>query len=66
MLDNVLIGEMKNKHAVVCLMTGNSLAECSRFLDTAKRLLALNTNTLPDNSAAFSPTGLQKSVNQMN
>ena len=65
-LDNVLIGEIKDKHIVDCLIAGNLLADRSRFLNTVKQLLALNTNALPDNSAAFTPIGLQKSVNQMN
>ena len=66
MLDNVLAVETKDKHAVDCFIAGNSLADRSRFLNTAKRLLALNTNALPDNSAAFTPIGLQKSVKQRN
>ena len=47
-------------------MVGNSQADRSRFLDTAKRLFPLNTNTVPDDSAALSAIGLQKSVNQKN
>ena len=47
-------------------MAGNSQADCSRFLDTAKLLLDLNTDTLPDDSAALSAIGLHKSVNQEN
>ena len=47
-------------------MAENLQADRPRFLDTAKRLLALNTNTLPDDSAALSAIGLQKSVNQKN
>ena len=47
-------------------MAGNPQADGPGFLDTAKGLLALNTNTLPDHSAALFAIGLQKSVNQKN
>ena len=63
---NVLISGLRDKHLVDCLMVGNSQADRPRFLDTAKRLLALNTNTVPNDSAALSAIGLQKSVNQKN
>ena len=62
-LYNALISELRDKHLIDRLMAGNARADHPRFLDTAKRLLALNTNTLPDNSAAFSTIELQKSVN---
>ena len=65
-LCNVLISGLSDKHLVDRLMVGNWQADRPRFLDTAKRLLALNTNTVPDDSAALSAIGLQKSVNQKN
>ena len=65
-LHNVLISWLRVKHLVGRLMVGNSQADHSRFLDTAKRLLALNTNTIPDDSDALYAIGLQKSVNQKN
>ena len=65
-LYNVLISGLKDKHLVDRLMARNSQADRPRCLDTAKRLLALNTNTLPDDSAALSAIRLQKSVNQKN
>ena len=61
---NVLIGRLRDKHLVDRLMTVNARADRPRFLDTAKRLLALNTNTLPDDSTPLSAVELQKSVNQ--
>ena len=66
MLYNTLISGLRDKHLVYQLMAGNLQAGRPRFLDTAKQLLALNTNTLPDDSAALSAIGLQKSVNQKN
>ena len=66
MLYNVLISGLKDRHLVDRLMAGNSQAVRPRFLNTAKRLLALNINTLQDHSAALSAVGLQKSVNQKN
>ena len=47
-------------------MVGNSQADRPRFLDTVKWLLALNTNAVPDDSAALSAIGLQKWVHQKN
>ena len=64
MLYNVLISGLRDKHLVDRLMAGNSQADRPRFLETAKQLLALNTNTLPDDSAALSAIGLQESVNK--
>ena len=57
-LYNVLISGLRDKHLVDSLMASNSQADRPEFLDTAKRLLALNTNTLPDHSAALSAIGL--------
>ena len=62
----MLISGLRDKHLVDRLMAGNLQADRPRFLDIAKRLLDLNTNTLPDDSAALSAIGLQKSVNQKN
>ena len=44
-LYNVLISGLRDKHLVDRLMAGNSRADRPKFLDTAKRLLALNSNT---------------------
>ena len=63
---NVQISGSRDKHLVDRLMVGNSQADRPKFLDTAKRLLALNTNTVPDDSAALFAIGLQKLVNQKN
>ena len=65
-LYNVLISGLRDKHLVDRLMARYSQADRPRFLDTAKQLLALSTNTLPDDSAALSAIGLQRSVNQKN
>ena len=65
-LYNVLISGLRDKHLVDRLIAGNSQDDRPRFLDTAKRLLALNTSTQPDDSATLSAIGLQKSVNQKN
>ena len=62
----MLINGLRDKHLVDRLTAGNSQADRYRFLDTEKRLLALNTNTLPDDSAALFAIGLQKSINQKN
>ena len=43
-LYNVLISGLRDKHLVNRLMAGNSQANRPRFLDSAKRLLALSTN----------------------
>ena len=66
MLYNVLISGLRDKHLVDRLVVRNLQADRPRFFDTAKRLLALNTNAVPDDSAALSAIGLQKSVNQKN
>ena len=62
----MLISELRDKHLVNRLTAGNAHADRLGFIDVAKRPLALNTNTLPDNSAALSVIGPQKSVNQKN
>ena len=62
----MLIGGLREKYLANRLMVGNLQADHPIFLDTAKRLLALNTNTVPDESAALSAIRLQKSVNQKN
>ena len=62
----MLISELRDKHLVDRLTAGNAHADRVGFIDSAKRLLPLNTNTLPDDSAALSVIGPQKSVNQKN
>ena len=60
-LYNVLIGGLRDKHLADRLMANNSQADRPRFLDTAKRLLALNTNNVvQDDFAALSAIRLQK------
>ena len=62
----MLISGLRDKHLVDRLVVRNSQSHYPRFLDPAKRLLALNTNVVPDDSATLSAIGLQKSVNQKN